>query len=431
MSGATHDTAVNQRENTPQNVAKLASLSLTNDPATSTPASKTARKRSASKAKKRSIPSDPPGSPLGPLPFGPLLTIAYPTRVPVPAWLHDVAYATDPIIPVATRLGHEMLAFTEYTHQVMERLELALDDAIDTISACVQSIWPEATVTCYGSFANGLWLPSSDVDVVVMGILQHDSTSTGTGTKLPARRFVQGSHELHQIADQLRKQAWVQQIEVVGSAKVPVAKLVLVDSDLRVDISIENAHTLLGIEASDLVRGYITAMPILHPLILVLKQFLREKGLNNAFTGGLSSYCVALMAFYLVERQQATTYVGADVGVLLLDFLEFYGTNFHYATTGISLKPEAFGEYYLSANFTIGSDGVPLLLPQLVIDDPVYPDGQHNAAAGAFGIARVIAALESAYYAVSFHRPSKFTPTPLSQLLHWSGYTNDRATGNA
>ncbi|GLD97719.1 hypothetical protein PINS_up006409 [Pythium insidiosum] len=343
-----------------------------------------------------------------------------PPRAPTPVWLDDIQYVNDAVIPIATRLGHEILEYCDYTQRVIAKQQAAMEDAIWNISICVQSIWPEATVTCFGSFATGLWLPSSDVDVVVMNIPHTFSDSTPE-----SRRFVSGIDELEQIAVQVRQQPWVKRIEVVASAKVPVAKLVLAEGDLRVDISIENVHTRLGIEASALVRDYITVIPVLHPLIMVLKQLLREKGLNNAFTGGLSSYCIALMAFYLVERQGATSYAGTDVGQLLIDFLEFYGTIFSYATTGISLKAEAFGEYFLDPTLTMGANGVPLLMPQLVIDDPVYEDGQHNAAAGAFAIARVIAAFENAFYAVTFHRPSRFAPTPLSQLLHWTGHGAD------
>ncbi|KAJ0407808.1 hypothetical protein ATCC90586_006284 [Pythium insidiosum] len=193
-----------------------------------------------------------------------------------------------------TALGHEIIEYCDYTQRVIANQQAAMEDAIWNISICVQSIWPEAMVTCFGSFATGLWLPSSDVDVVVMNIPHTFSDSS------PDKRpFVRGIDELEQIAAQVRQQPWVKRIEVVASAKVPVAKLVLAEGDLRVDISIENMHTQLGIEASALVRDYITAIPVLHPLIMVLKQLLREKGLNNAFTGGLSSYCIALMAFYL------------------------------------------------------------------------------------------------------------------------------------
>lgn len=309
-----------------------------------------------------------------------------------------------------------MMTYCAYTQRVIESVQRAIDEAIKHISVCVHSIWPEASVACYGSYASGLWLPSSDVDVVVMGLTNDQDPDVKT-------QFVLGARELEMIAARLREQSWIQQIEVVGSAKVPVAKVVLAENGLRVDISIENVHTRLGIEASDLAREYVQSIPLLRPMLLVVKQFLREKGLNNAFTGGVSSYAVALMAVFLIKQQELTDATEPEVlGQLLLDFFEYYGMGFSFATTGISLKENAFGEYLLTPHIVMSSTGVPMLMPQLVIDDPVYINGQHNVGAGAFAIARVIAALEDAFHAVSFHRPTKFTPTPLCQLLHWSGH---------
>ncbi|RLN79583.1 hypothetical protein BBJ28_00004326 [Nothophytophthora sp. Chile5] len=378
----------------------------------------------------------------------------------LPPWLaasqgsNNEAFLRDlnaPSRPVASRVGAEMTRYCAYTQRVVDAARARIDAAIAHITEGVQAIWPEASVTCFGSYATGLWLPSSDVDVVVMGL------SNATDRDVPTRFVPDGVRELEQLAKRLRPQhTWVQRVDVVRGAKVPVAKLVLrregqQEGDhaalLRVDISIENVQTTRGIEASTLVREYVHELPRLKPLLLVLRQFLREKALNSAFTGGLSSYAVTLLAVFLMEMQRQqqpeddenggaasgsndemnlkTRETPAEreerkLGQLLLDFLEYYGLSFDYSTTGLSLKPEAFGVYPLAAHLS-SANGLPLM-PQLVIDDPVYRNGQHNAAAGAFALARVVAALENAYYALCFHRPTQFTPTPLCQLLHWSGH---------
>ncbi|GMF17502.1 unnamed protein product [Phytophthora lilii] len=335
-----------------------------------------------------------------------------------------------------------MQRYCAYTQRVVDAARQHIDAAIAHIAEGVHKIWPHASVKCFGSYSTGLWLPSSDVDVVVMGL------SNSEDEDVPTRFVPDGVKELEQLARQLRPQrSWVQRVDVVRGAKVPVAKLVLRrgsqkegDSSalLRVDISIENVQTSHGMEASKLVRQYVSDLPRLKPLLMVLRQFLREKALNSAFTGGLSSYAVTLLAVFLMEMQrhqpedeeQENKIDGEKetpeerearkLGQLLLDFLEYYGTSFDYYTTGLSLKPEAFGAYPLAAHLSI-ANGLPLM-PQLVIDDPVYKNGQHNAAAGAFALARVVAALENGYFALWFHRPTQFTPTPLCQLLHWSGH---------
>ncbi|KAF1772706.1 Golgi apparatus membrane protein TVP15 [Phytophthora cactorum] len=340
--------------------------------------------------------------------------------------------------PVALRVGQEMTRYCVYTQRVVDDARQHIDAAIAHITEGVRKIWPHASVTCFGSYSTGLWLPSSDVDVVVMGL------SNSEDRDVPTRFIPDGVKQLEQLARQLRPQkSWVQRVDVVRGAKVPVAKVILRRGSqkegegsalLRVDISIENVQTSHGMEASKLVRQYVSDLPRLKPLLMVLRQFLREKALNSAFTGGLSSYAVTLLAVFMMEMQrhqeEDDDSDDADetpeekdarkLGQLLLDFLEYYGTSFDYFTTGLSLKPEAFGAYLLAAHLSI-TNGLPLM-PQLVIDDPVYKNGQHNVAAGAFALARVVAALENGYFALWYHRSTQFTPTPLCQLLHWSGH---------
>ena len=65
-------------------------------------------------------------------------------------------------------------------------------------------------------------------------------------------------------------------------------------------------------------------LPMLRPLVLVLKSFLDDKNLLSAYKGGLSSYCLFLMtARYLQE--QSTSW--GDCGSLLMGFLDFYGNH--------------------------------------------------------------------------------------------------------
>ncbi|KAG1703890.1 hypothetical protein DVH05_006897 [Phytophthora capsici] len=367
-------------------------------------------------------------------PWLPTLPSANPQDVAVLRDLNDVSR------PVAIRVGDEMIRYCAYTQRVVDAARQHIDAAIAHIAEGVHKIWPHASIKCFGSYSTGLWLPSSDVDVVVMGL------SNSEDRDVPTRFVPDGVKELEQLARQLRPQkSWVQRVDVVRGAKVPVAKVILrrgsvKDGDnstlLRVDISIENIQTSHGMEASKLVRQYVSDLPRLKPLLMVIRQFLREKALNSAFTGGLSSYAVTLLAVFMMEMQrhqeEEEEQEGDEVdetseeketrklGQLLLDFLEYYGTSFDYYTTGLSLKPEAFGAYPLAPHLSI-ANGLPLM-PQLVIDDPVDKNGQHNAAAGAFALARVVAALENGYFALWYHRPTQFTPTPLCQLLHWSGH---------
>ena len=73
-------------------------------------------------------------------------------------------------------------------------------------------------------------------------------------------------------------------MEVIANAKVPIIKFVDPDSNLPVDISFERTN---GLDAARRIRKWLLATPGLRELVLVVKQFLRSRKLNNVHVGGL------------------------------------------------------------------------------------------------------------------------------------------------
>lgn len=49
------------------------------------------------------------------------------------------------------------------------------------------------------------------------------------------------------------------------------------------------------------IRDKLDFMPHLEPLLLVLKLFLAQRGLNNPYTGGLPSYALVVMLVHYLE----------------------------------------------------------------------------------------------------------------------------------
>jgi len=176
--------------------------------------------------------------------------------------------------------------------------------------------------------SQGLSIPSSDVDLVVCDVKEH-YRAVLSGVK-PTSPCIQT------LAEQLQQAAWVQSMTVIASAAMPIIKLNARGDDgttLRADISFDgpsHRYECLAVTRGccffcrarwltvccccrfcwttrlfcDSIRGLVTAalvmrllrdFPALRPLTLVLKQLLVVKGLNDPFTGGLSSYGVALV----------------------------------------------------------------------------------------------------------------------------------------
>lgn len=111
------------------------------------------------------------------------------------------------------------------------------------------------------------------------------------------------------------------------------------------------------------VDDFDRKMPPLISLSLVLKQFLFERGLNNSFNGGLSSYCLVLMVVSFLQLKgfgdQNESAGEADkkreskmnLGQLLVEFLELFGKKFDYHKTGISLNNGGYGLQFLDCRY--------------------------------------------------------------------------------
>lgn len=79
---------------------------------------------------------------------------------------------------------------------------------------------------------------------------------------------------------------------------------------------------------------------MLSRLVMVLKQFLLQRDLNEVFTGGISSYSLILMciSFLQLHPRPERLRQPHNLGVLLIEFFELYGRKFNYVKTAIRVK---------------------------------------------------------------------------------------------
>ena len=102
---------------------------------------------------------------------------------------------------------------------------------------------------------------------------------------------------------------------MIDRTVVPVIKVATKDTrarTLQLDITFDGpGHH--GLEAVHMVKNTMEELPMLRPLVILLKQFLLDRGLLTAYTGGLSSHCLFLM----VARYLQSSSWG-DCGSLLM-----------------------------------------------------------------------------------------------------------------
>lgn len=241
------------------------------------------------------------------------------------------------------------------------------------IKDVIMKIWPHASVHIFGSFHTGLYLPTSDIDLVVLG----------KWDVLPLRTLEKALLEKG-IADP-------NTLKVLDKASVPIVKLTDVSTDVKVDISFNMSN---GVRSAELIRHFKRSYPTLQRLVFVLKQFLLQRDLNEVFTGGISSYSLILMtiSFLQLHPRADATQPMANLGVLLIEFLELYGRHFNYLKTALRIRNG--GSYVPKEEIQVHmSDGYRPSL--LCIEDPLNPS--NDIGRSSYGALQVKQAFEYAY----------------------------------
>ncbi|XP_065581191.1 terminal nucleotidyltransferase 4B-like isoform X2 [Artemia franciscana] len=248
-------------------------------------------------------------------------------------------------------LHEEIEDFMEYISPTPEEHSMR-EGVVNRIRGLIKSIWSETSVEVFGSFSTGLYMPTSDIDLVVFGNWE----------SLPLRTLERALIE--------KGIAEPRTVKVLDRASVPIIKLEDILTGIRVDISFNMKN---GVLSANLIRKFKTKLPNLVPLVLVLKQFLLQRDMNEAFTGGISSYSLILMTisfFQLHPHPEVAHKRGANLGVLLIQFLELYGRHFNYFKTGIRVTG---GGSYVTKNEVqrqLNDGQSPSIL---CIEDPLQP----------------------------------------------------------
>ncbi|XP_041847120.1 terminal nucleotidyltransferase 4B-like [Melanotaenia boesemani] len=273
-------------------------------------------------------------------------------------------------------LHEEIKDFYEYISPRPEEEKMRLE-VVERIKGVIHDLWPSAEVQVFGSFSTGLYLPTSDIDLVVFGKWE----------TLP----------LWTLEEALRKRnvADENSIKVLDKATVPIIKLTDSFTEVKVDISF---NVKSGVKAAWLIKEFKEKYPVLPYLVLVLKQFLLQRDLNEVFTGGIGSYSLFLMAVSFLQLHYREDVCGPNIniGVLLIEFFELYGRHFNYLKTGIRIKD---GGCYVAKDDVQKTMMDGYRPSMLYIEDPLQPD--NDVGRSSYGAMQVKQAFDYAYVVLS------------------------------
>jgi len=356
-----------------------------------------------------------------------------------------------------TALHNEIVAFVHLMEPLPSEMEQR-DRLVERIRGTVAQHFTDdggpssttAEVQVFGSQATGLFLPTSDIDLVVTTKEDDDDEEQDktrknkqmkkntekeekdeqeydvASQKSPLQRF---AHFLEQdYRDELSY------LECVEKTRVPLVKFTHAPTGISVDVCFNQTT---GPPAATLMKRYLEALPPLRPLTFVLKYFLAARGLNEPYSGGVGSFMLQLMivAFLQHRERDAVNFQRPSVynlGSLLLEFLEMYGNDMNYLTTGISVRLDGFffpkGAADRKAIFGSGARSESLL----ALENPLDPT--QNVGQSSFRYGMVQRAFAVAYRTVLAHvtagpndeRELREAPSILATILPPTDYMTSR-----
>ena len=265
---------------------------------------------------------------------------------------------------ITKTLQKDLMDYSEYIKAEINQRKVFVMKLVQNIQACVNEISEDYEVKLYGSYATGLCLPWSDLDVVLVN----------------KKGLQQPMLNLKAFCEVLSTKNWVYVIKLIENTSIPIVKINSTDeyNNMKIDISVQSEKHY-GLKCVELVNSYLKEYIVLEPLILALKTILKNANLNDPYRGGLSSYGLILMVVSFIQSKiDSNTYPeGEDlIGKTFYGFLNHYGIYFDYNNYVILTYPINDIDKDLvdpTPNFNFGPN-----MHELIIVDPL--NKQNNVA---------------------------------------------------
>ena len=282
---------------------------------------------------------------------------------------------------IIQNLSKDIIDFHRYNQIQMTQKQPIIKNILPALQNLIDSLKYEYQIKIYGSYATGLCLPWSELDLVLVPKTKNNQH----GKEYPI---------LQSLYIQIQDIKWITSSKFIENFIYPFISF-QTDStfnNITINISIEDIkHN--GLKCVELIQDYMIKYSALEPLIIALKQILKNADLLR-FIGGLNPYGLTLMVIFFLQIQLSTNMYNINdmnnLGKLFFEFIKFYGMQFDntnnivFVRGGINDQIEKEACDYVMNHPT-----------QLVIIDPL--NHMNNVAETTFNFINVKLAFKIAY----------------------------------
>ncbi|KAJ3061821.1 hypothetical protein HDU98_002295 [Podochytrium sp. JEL0797] len=216
-------------------------------------------------------------------------------------------------------------------------------------AALIKSRFPLSKAMPFGSTGSGLFLPWSDIDLIIL-----DPFPAAVNDTDPKQQSQ--SSKLSKLIPKIRQANCTASLEFIRRARVPILKLVDRVSKLHIDICYNVSGGFLAVES---VREWVQRVPGLRELVLLVKLYLSSKDLGDVSMGGLGGFSIVCLCLAFLQLRDPTTgHIPLKTfstpplpshkrksspteppttshGTTFLHFCRFFGTKFDYHSLAI------------------------------------------------------------------------------------------------
>ncbi|KAF8817658.1 Nucleotidyltransferase [Phlegmacium glaucopus] len=327
------------------------------------------------------------------------------SKVPRPPWLPAIVEGK------AMSLDEEIRIFMRYMEPTAQEVRMR-KGLVRRFTKLIASFNINASVQPVGSYVTGLYLPTSDIDMVLtfqLGLASSLSYNYSSSSRLLV------------LLGKIRDSGFASKVVDVLNASVPLIRITDKITGIEIDLTAADTH---AVRATEAVQKWLQHSSLVKPLLFVVKMFLSIRRCGTTYTGGINSYALFWMVVAWVKLEMpkqkrvassandlssvtaafgglsmskqnvatsSSSSEGEDLGELLIKFLKFYAEEFDCYTNAIRIEPTP--AYHTKS---YGYSRYPITQRYLLsIYDPA--DAFVDMGSKAYGITHIQASFKSAY----------------------------------